>query len=176
MGELWDLYDINRNKTGRTAQRGADNLKEREYHIVANAVILNSKNEILLSKRAAHKEFGLMWECSGGSVLAGETSLEGILREVREELGLVFSKDDAIHLKEIRRDKIPPAFKDLWLFRKNVDLKDITLPDSEAIDAKWVSIDEFMEMYQNKEIIPTVDFEIEDYNQALKILKNRKKI
>ena len=33
-----------------------------------------------------------MWECSGGSILAGETSLEGIIRELKEELGIKFSK------------------------------------------------------------------------------------
>ena len=169
MGEKWDIYDVNRNKTGRTAERGIDELKEGEYHIVVDAIIMNSKKEILISKRAAHKKFGLMWECSGGSILAGETSLEGMLREIKEELGLIFQKEDAILLKELRRDRVPPNFKDLWLFRKDVNLEDITFPDGEAIDAKWVTIDKFMKMYENKEIIPTVDFGIEEYNRAIKI-------
>ena len=112
-----------------------------------------------------------MWECSGGSILAGETSLEGMLREIKEELGLEFKAEEAIYLKEIRRDKIPPDFKDLWLFRKDIDLKDVTFPDGEAIDAKWVSIEEFMKMYENKEIIPTVDFGIDEYNKALELIK-----
>lgn len=171
MSEFWDIYDTNRNKTGRTAERGVYELKEGEYHVIVNAIIMNSKNEILISKRAAHKEFPLMWECSGGSILAGETSLEGMLREIKEELGLNFLKEDAIYLKEIRRDKVPPDFKDLWLFRKDIDLKDVTFPDGEAIDAKWVSIDEFMKMYENKEIIPTVDFGIDEYNKALELIK-----
>ena len=169
MEEIWDIYDINRNKTGKTARRGIDKLKEGEYHIIVNAIIMNSKNEILISKRAPHKEFGLLWECSGGSILAGETSLEGMLREVKEELGLIFSKEDAKYLKEFRRDKIPPDFKDLWLFKKDVDLKDITFPDGEAIDVKWVFIETFMKMYENKEIIPTVDFGIEEYNMAIRM-------
>ena len=55
--------------------------------VVVTALILNSKNEILISKRAEHKKYPLMWECNGGSIVAGETSLEGILREIKEELG-----------------------------------------------------------------------------------------
>ena len=132
---------------------------------------MNSKNEILISQRASFKEFPLMWEYNGGSILKGETSLEGVLREVKEELGLEFKAEDAIYLKEVRRDRLPPDFKDLWLFRKDVDLKDVTFPDGEAVAAKWVSIDEFIEMYENKEIVPTVDFGIEEYNMALKISK-----
>ena len=171
MEEIWDIYDTDRNKTGRTAIRGVDKLKEGEYHIIVNAIIMNSKNEILISQRADFKEFPLMWECNGGSILKGETSLEGVLREVKEELGLEFKAEDAIYLKEVRRDRLPPDFKDLWLFRKDVDLKDVTFPDGEAVAAKWVSIDEFIEMYENKEIVPTVDFGIEEYNMALEISK-----
>lgn len=171
MEEIWDIYDTDRNKTGRTARRGVDKLKEGEYHIIVNAIIMNSKNEILISQRADFKEFPLMWECNGGSILKGETSLEGVLREVKEELGLEFKAEDAIYLKEVRRDRLPPDFKDLWLFRKDVDLKDVTFPDGEAVAAKWVSIDEFIEMYENKEIVPTVDFGIEEYNMALEISK-----
>ena len=171
MEEIWDIYDTDRNKTGRTAIRGVDKLKEGEYHIIVNAIIMNSKNEILISQRAEFKEFPLMWECNGGSILKGETSLEGVLREVKEELGLEFKAEDAIYLKEVRRDRLPPDFKDLWLFKKDVDLKDVTFPDGEAVAAKWVSIDEFIEMYENKEIVPTVDFGIEEYNMALEISK-----
>lgn len=169
MLEMWDIYDINRKKTGRLAERDVYEFKEGEFHIVVQAIIMNSKNELLISKRAANKGFGLMWEFNGGSVLAGETSLEGIIREVKEELGIEFTKKEAIFFKEILGYKISPNFKDMWLFRKDIDIKDITFSDKETIEAKWVSIDEFMEMFKNKEIVPVIDFGIEEYNEVLKI-------
>lgn len=64
MGKLWDIYDINKIKTGRTVERGLYKLKKGEYHIVVTGIIMNSKNEILITKRAKHKRFGLMWECN----------------------------------------------------------------------------------------------------------------
>lgn len=170
MSEKWDIYDKNRNKTGRTATRDVDYLQEGEYHIIVNAVIMNSKNEILLSKRALHKTHPLKWEISGGSILAGETSLNGMLRELKEELGLSFSSEDAIFLKELRRDNPPPDFKDIWLFKKDIKIEDVTFPDGEAIDAKFVTIDEFVQMYENKEIVPSVDFNKEDYEKALTLI------
>ena len=173
MNELWDIYDINKNKTGRIAERNAYNFQKGEYHIVVTGIIMNSKNEILISKRAKNKKFGGMWECNGGSILSGETSLEGILRELKEELGIKFTKKEAIFLKEIRRDKIPPDFKDLWLFRRDIKIEDITFPDEEAIETKWVNIEEFLNMYNSKKIIPTIDFGMEEYIKALNI-KQRK--
>ena len=175
MGELWDIYDKNKKKTGRTAERGVYQLKEGEYHIVVTGIIINSKNEILISKRAENKKFGGMWECNGGSILTGETSLEGIIRELKEELGIEFSKKEAIFLKEVRRDKIPPNFKDLWLFKRDVKDEEITFPDGETTDFMWVTIDKFIEMYNNEEIVPTVDFGREEYEEALKVNNTTKK-
>ncbi len=169
MPEMWDIYDINRKKTGRLAKRDVYEFKEGEFHIVVQAIIMNSRNELLISKRAANKGFGLMWEFNGGSVLAGETSLEGIIREVKEELGIEFTKKEAIFFKEILGYKISPNFKDMWLFRKDIDIKDITFPDRETIEAKWVNIDEFMKMFEKGKIIPVIDFGLEEYSEILKI-------
>ena len=173
MQELWDIYDENRKKTGKIAKRGITKLElGKEYHIVVQGIILNSKNQILITQRAPHKKLPLQWECNGGSIFAGETSLEGILRELKEEIGIEFSKKEAIYLKQVSGRKFP-NFKDLWLFRKDIDIKDIKFADGEAIAAKWVSIEEFMQMYNNKEIVQSVDFGVEEYNKALS-LKQRK--
>lgn len=173
MSEFWDIYDENRNKTGRTAQRGVYQFKDGEYHIVVTAIILNMKNEILISKRADFKRYGGMWECNGGSVLAGETSLDGMLREIKEELGITFKKEEAHFLKEIKRKKDSAKlsdFKDVWVFRRDIKNEEISLPDGEATEFMWVTIDEFIKMYNNKEIVPSVNFDRKDFEKALKIL------
>ena len=50
MSELWDIYDINKKKTGRIAQRDAYQLKKGEYHLVVTGIIMNSNKEILITK------------------------------------------------------------------------------------------------------------------------------
>lgn len=170
MAEFWDIYDKDRNKTGKLAQRGVDKFKEGEYHIVVTAVILNSKNEILLTQRASFKTFPFMWECNGGSILAGETSLQGILREVKEEVGVEFSEEEAVFLKTLERSCVPADFKDVWVFRKDIDDSEITLPDGEAIAFKWVTIDEFEEMFKLGEIVPSVDFDRNDFERAITLI------
>lgn len=168
MEEYWDVYDENKKKTGEIVRRWPFEMKEGQYHIVVSAIILNSLNEILISKRAEHKKFGLMWEINGGSILTGETSLEGIIREIKEELGIEFTKKEAMFLKDIKRGF---DFKDLWVFRKDVDPKTLTFPDKEAIEAKFITIDEFVSMFENGEIVPTVDFGKDEYEEALKLTK-----
>lgn len=169
MGELWDIYDAKRNKTGVVAERGVYKFKKGEYHIVVTGIIINSKGEILITKRAKNKRHGGLWECNGGSILKGETSIQGILRELKEELGVEFSEKEAVLLKEIIRDKEVADIKDMWLFRRDIKNDEITFPDGEATEYKWVTIDEFMEMFNNKEIVPSVNFGREDYEKALKM-------
>lgn len=54
--ELWDVYDINRKYTGKVIDRHSnERLKKGEYHLVVQAIIINSKGEILLNKRSKLK-------------------------------------------------------------------------------------------------------------------------
>ena len=57
----------------------------------------------------------------------------------------------------------------MWLFRRDIKEEEITFPDGEATDYKWVTIDKFMKMFNNKEIVPSVNFGREDYEKALKM-------
>ena len=47
MDELWDIYDENRKKTGKLAERDLHKFKKGEYHIVVTGI----KNLRLLKKQ-----------------------------------------------------------------------------------------------------------------------------
>ena len=86
--ELWDLYDEHRAPLGRTHQRGLP-LAPGEYHLAVIVVIVNSRGEVLLTRRSPEKAVCPgWWENTGGAVQAGETSRQAILRELEEETGL----------------------------------------------------------------------------------------
>lgn len=53
---------------------------------VAAAVLINEKEEFLIAKRPSTKSFSGFWEFVGGKVEKGESFLEALVREVREEL------------------------------------------------------------------------------------------
>ena len=51
--------------------------------------VVNSLGDFLLTLRSPEKEASPgCWENSGGAVVAGETSLQGALRELGEETGI----------------------------------------------------------------------------------------
>ena len=73
---------------------------------VAVAVIINSKNEVLLALRPDEVHQGGLWEFPGGKLEPDESPLEALLRECREELGIfVVSGYPLIKLKHEYDDR-----------------------------------------------------------------------
>lgn len=72
--EYWDLYDAQRQKTGRIHQRGVP-LNEGEYHLVVHGCLFNAAGQILIQQRQPFKEgWSNLWDVTvGGSAQQGET-------------------------------------------------------------------------------------------------------
>ena len=87
--ELWDIYDRDRNRTGRTMQRNDWNMKPGDFHLTVLGVIVRPDKSFLITKRVMTKAWAPgWWEVSGGGVQAGESSEEAVRREVLEDAGL----------------------------------------------------------------------------------------
>lgn len=148
--ELWDVYDAERRLTGKLHRRG-DFLRKGEYHLVVHIWLLNSKREFLLTKRAPNKGFPNTWETSGGAAQAGDDSLSAAIREVREETGLVAFPENAQRIYTFRRED---DFCDVWLIRQDFDLDRVVLLPGETVDKKYATVEEILEMYEKKELVP----------------------
>ena len=155
--ELWDLYDKNGNVTGKTHVRG-ELIPEGFYHLVVHIWIKNKDNMFLISRRDKSREsYPLKLECQGGSVLKGETSLEGAKREVLEEVGIDLTNiEGTLIFRKIRhhfRD-----IMDVWLFEYNgeVDLSKATT--NEVCEVKWMKYDDIKNCLVSGELVPTLDY------------------
>ena len=87
--EIWDVYDIDRQLTGKRMDRGAE-FEDDAYTCVMHICIFNSKGEMLIQQRQSFKRtWPNLWDLSiGGHTEAGETSRVSAERELFEELGL----------------------------------------------------------------------------------------
>lgn len=149
-GELWDIYDENRNLTGRTHRRG-EFLQPGDYHLVVHVWMENSNGQFLLTKRSPNKGFPNMWETTGGSALAGDDSLTAALREVREETGLTLQPENGTCVRTYRgRDYIT----DVWHFKQNFDLSDVVLLEGETCGKMYADRNEIRALRQNGQLVP----------------------
>lgn len=149
MKEMWDLYDRNRNMLDRKVERGTK-LNDDEYHLVSNAWIRNSKGKFLISQRVEWKSHPLMWECTGGSVIMGEDTYQGAIREVKEELGIdVSNVPYAFVGTTTRYYKDCPDILDVYIFEIDIPIEKVTFQKEEVNDVKWATKDEILELYNS---------------------------
>ena len=158
MSELWDIYDINRNSTGRTVERGKP-MKSGEYHIVVNVWIRNSKGEWLISKRTPNKHFPLLWEPTGGSAVSGESSFDAAIRETREELGVELAPEKGkLFASAMRQAKKFPDFLDVWVFEHDCSIDSVVLQPGETCGAMWATTNEIKELVKSGKFVPQNTF------------------
>ena len=177
--EYFDEYDENGHSLKRKATREEAHrlgLWHKTVHIW-----LLCQNEVLIQQRSFQKDSypGYYDISSAGHLSAGDTLLQGALREVEEELGLKLTSSDFIPLGgyRIHYDK---SFHDA-LFKDRefahvyvVELKtepQITIQQEELEKAFWISLEEL-----DCEIFSSSKYCINqhDYELLVKYLKTRK--
>lgn len=163
--EIVDVYNKRKEKTNKTSERGKE--KDEEFGLSVHIWIMNKEGKFLVQKRAKSKKiFPNMWSLTAGAVDTGETSAEGAIREVKEEIGINIDKEELELMLSIKRTH---NFLDIWLVRKDIDLKNIVMQEEEVQEVKWVTKQELEEMIKNDEVAGTVTIY---YKMFFTILEN----
>jgi 8-oxo-dGTP pyrophosphatase MutT (NUDIX family) len=144
--EYWDIYDENKQLTGRTMKRNDWNMKPGEYHLTVLGVVQTLDGRFLITKRVMTKSWAPgWWEVSGGGVQAGESSLEAVKREVLEETGLDVSQFGGGYQFTYRRDNPEEKdnyFVDVYRFTGDFSEEDVTPQEAETDGFKLATLEE----------------------------------
>ena len=147
--EYWDIYDKNKQLTGRTMKKNDWCLKDDEYHLSVLGVIQRTDGKYLITQRVMTKAWAPgWWEVSGGACMAGETSKEAVLREVKEETGLDVSNAKGGYVFSYHRENPGEGdnyFVDIYKFILDFDESDVCIQKEEALDYKIATLDEIKE-------------------------------
>lgn len=133
--ELWDVLDRDGHKKGRVMVRG-DQIQPGDYHLVVHVWIKNDKGEYLIQKRShTVEQWPGVWAATGGSVIVGEDSLSGAVREVEEEMGLAL---DRSIFRRLMRQTRRAAIVDVWCVEVASEGAPSPCPGPEVSDIMWV--------------------------------------
>lgn len=138
--EIWDAYDKDGNLLGFDLVRG-EKFPNGVYHMVAEIYTITNDNEVLLTKRNPNKPWGLKWEITGGSLLKGETPLQGAVRELKEETGIEALEEN---LKMIYSYTLWPTIYKCYLHFIDKESTKVILSPDETIDYKYMMYDDFV--------------------------------
>ncbi len=160
--ELWDLYNANGELVGTDHIRG-EKLPGNCYHLVVHIWIKNSDGKFLISRRSATRPTSpLKWETVGGSVLKDETSLQGALREVKEEIGVDLNAENGkLVFRQMRGLEVGEPFDDIldvWIFEYNGNVNLGSAPTDEVCETKWATFDEVKELLNTGEMVKNLSY------------------
>ena len=165
--EYRDLYDENRIPTGEKIEK-SEPVPAGRFYVTVAVFMQNSKNEFLMQRRS--KEKGGKWATTGGHPKSGETSLQGIVTEIKEELGIDVDPKNLIFYHTIKTTK---DFVDFYYLNQDFDLKDLTLQKEEVQDARWFTIEEIEDLIKKDDFFKS---HIDYIKNCLEFLSKNKKL
>lgn len=158
--EQLDVYDLNRERTGRILPREDvfSCLAGDERILLVHACVFSSVNSMLIQRRRETKDrYPGCWDVSaGGFVSSGEESPDAAVRELNEELGLILPKDCLVFVRCEPFGKVLDDFYNVYL---DADISELSLQESEVMDAVWAGRDEILEMIRSGRFV--------DYSEEL---------
>lgn len=143
-----DVYDKDRNLTGRVHRRGS-RWKPGEYGLVVCVWVYDGNGNLLLTRRAKGKSFAGTWENSGGAAQAGETSRQAIARELFEETGIRAGEEE---FEFLGADMDQNTHYDFYCLRRTTPLTKIVLLPGETDGVQWASFEQVRQMIRTRQI------------------------
>ena len=145
--EYRELYDENRQKINKKILKG-EPMPKGSYYTVVFLFIEDENQKFLIQKRTPDK--GGKWSITAGHPKEGESSLEGVLTEAKEELGLTLDKDKLTLYETQRTDHF---FGDFYYIQMPITLEDIVLQKEEVDDVRFATFDEIEELIMKNEFM-----------------------
>lgn len=169
MEEIFDVYTRDGKYIGTKEKSLCHSGNPGCYHKPVWIWIINNKQEILIQKRAScKKNYPNKWDMpSAGHILAGESIIDGAIRETKEELGIDTIETDYRFLFEYIYDECF-EIAEVFLLRINIDVANMKLQKEEVSEVKWFSYRDFEKIFYSEEFVPFPN----DYKEkVLQVLK-----
>lgn len=164
--EKIDVLDENGNQTGEVVSREEVH-RLGLWHKCVHIWVINGNGEVLLQKRSAQKATNPnMWTtATSGHLSAGDSSIEGAIRELSEETGLEVGESELQYLFTVKesginnnqeRKIIENEITDVYLIKKDIDISNLKLQEEEVSCVKWFSYEEFKKMVieEDESLVP----------------------
>ncbi len=148
--ELLDIYDNSGNLVGKTVVRGDKTVSlSGDEHIALSVIFIeNDRGEFLIQRTS--KEKGNEFSSTGGHVLSGETPLDAIKREVKEELGVDISKDK---IKDYGFLLYDMPIRYIYYLKKNIDIDKVILQSEEVQYVKYMSVSDIRKLIETNQML-----------------------
>lgn len=151
--ELIEIVDEDGNFTGEVLDKEEAHARNL-LHNEVGVFLINDRGQTLLQKRSATKRFSPnKWRPCAGHVKAYESLEDAAIREVEEEIGILFKKEELKPL-EMRKIEVLPKNSHVTYFyylESNLEENEFTIQKEELSEIKWFDLDEAIDVITSNE-------------------------
>jgi isopentenyl-diphosphate delta-isomerase len=156
--EYLDIWNTDGQPTGKKCLKDEAHQKG-WFHPTVHIWFYTNTPSLLLQKRGFSKQtYPGFWDVSvAGHVSAGETILEGALREVKEEIGLDIKQTD-LRLLDVRKNTnrfengiIDCEFQHVFLAKLDTDVSNLKIQEAEVDAVRLFSFEELQQCILKKQ-------------------------
>lgn len=178
--ELIDIFDENNISLNKTMMKSKAH-KTGAWHRVSHIWIYNSKGEMLIQHRNQDKEIHPnLWDIgAAGHIPAGETEIDGAIRETKEEIGLKITAKE-LEFVEIKKGMGNPdnviqnnEYAYIYLLKYEGKIENLRMQKEELQGLKFIKLVKLKtELKKNSKIyVPHFDY----WDEMIDIIENKLK-
>ena len=162
--EYLQVFDKNKNKLEEKVSRDEKyNLPSDRRFMIVLIFIENSKGEFLLQKTSKSRHSCIA--TTGGHVTYGDSALETVVKECKEELGIDISIDNVKYVDTVL---FKNCFLETFYTKMELDPSKLILQTEEVESVKWYTKDEISRFIKSNEFR---EGNIKPYEKVLEYLK-----
>ena len=129
-----------------------DGIQPRNSKFVTVVVfIFNPSNKKWLMQKRT-KDKGGKWATTSGHPISGQTSIEGMVKEIKEELGIEVLEDELRLITTVERKK---KLADIYYLEKKIDLEKVKVQKEEVDDVTWMTSKDIEAFYKENKFKKT---------------------
>ena len=162
--EFLQVFDEKKNKLEEKVSRDEKyNLPSDRRFMIVLIFIENSKGEFLLQKTSKSRHSCIA--TTGGHVTYGDSALETVVKECKEELGIDVSANEITYIDTVL---FKNCFLETFYTKMELNPSNLTLQTEEVESVKWYTKDEISEFIKSNEFR---EGNIKPYEKVLEYLK-----
>lgn len=137
---------------------------------VAGLIVYNSQNEVLVAQRSLNKvnDPGKWGPSVAGTVEEGETYVSNIIKEAKEEIGLIIDEQELRIEQHSYQETNHRYFSTLFSVVVDKSISNFVIQKEEVREISWIPIQRLIKWFETspRDFIPT-------FSKTIDILKSR---
>ena len=154
--EKWALYDKNLKPLNKLVDRDSL-LQKGEYHLSVHAWIKKDNKFLIFQRDENKKIFPNFYEPIAGGVNEYESSLDTVIREVKEESGIDLNEEQIIKKFSVVNNECKyKEICDVYVFEIDFNIEDIKIEKGKNKNPRLLTKEEIIKLIDDKQFLPLV--------------------